>query len=132
MFRATTAIVLFAIVAFPCRGSAQDHSELTLPPAGDAERAEVAQWIGLVKVTIGYHSPRVHLRGQTDRTGHIWGELVQYGMFDEGFGPAKATPWRAGANETTTLTVSHDVVVQGKPLKAGTYGFFLELAPTGP
>jgi len=132
MSRLTVAIALLPIVLLPPSLSAQDHSDLAIPPAGDAERAEVSQWIGLVKVTIGYHSPRVHLRGQTDRTGHIWGELVQYGMFDEGFGPAKATPWRAGANETTTLTISHDVTLQGKPLKAGTYGLFLEVARTGP
>ncbi|MEO8452377.1 MAG: DUF2911 domain-containing protein [Gemmatimonadota bacterium] len=132
MYRLTAWIGLLAAVSLAPSASAQDQSQLAIPPAGNAERAEVSQWIGLVKVAIGYHSPRVHLRGATDRTGHIWGELVQYGMFDEGFGPAAATPWRAGANETTTLTVSHDVILQGKPLKAGTYAFFLELARTGP
>jgi tetratricopeptide (TPR) repeat protein len=132
MDRLTVALALIAGAGLAPVAGAQDHSDLAIPPAGNAERAEVSQWIGLVKVSIGYHSPRVHLRGVTDRTGHIWGELVQYGMFDEGFGPAKATPWRAGANESTTLTVSHDVTLQGKPLKAGTYALFLELAPTGP
>jgi hypothetical protein len=111
---------------------AQVASELTLPPNGDNQRAEVSQWIGLVKVTIGYHSPRVHLRGVTDRTGHIWGELVRYGFFDEGFGPSLATPWRAGANESTTITFSHDVKVEGKDVKAGSYALFLAVAPTGP
>src|SRR5206468_1403486 len=76
-------------------------------------------------------APRVHRAGN-DRTGHIWGELVKYGMFDDGFGPSTATPWRAGANENTTITVSHDVKVEGKELKAGTYGLFLELAENGP
>lgn len=112
--------------------AAQVASEITLPPNGDNQRAEVSQWIGLVKVTISYHSPRVHLRGVTDRTGHIWGELVQYGFFDEGFGPSHATPWRAGANETTTITFSHDVKLEGKDVKAGTYALFLAVAPTGP
>jgi transglutaminase-like putative cysteine protease len=39
----------------------------------------------------------------------LWGDLVKYGMFDDGFGPSKAAPWRAGANETTTISFSHDV-----------------------
>jgi hypothetical protein len=132
MRRSPVSIALLSLTTLGRMLAAQDHPGLTLPPAGDAERAEVSQWIGLVKVSIDYHSPRVHLRGVTDRTGHIWGELVKYGLFDEGFGPSTATPWRAGANETTTLTVSHDVVVQGVPLEAGTYGLFLRLAETGP
>jgi len=111
---------------------AQMLSELSLPPNGANERAEVSQWIGLVKVTIDYHSPNVHGGTGADRTGHIWGELVKYGFFDEGLGPSRATPWRAGANETTTVTFSHDVRVEGKQLKAGTYGLFLELEKDGP
>src|SRR5262245_58876152 len=106
---------------------AQELSELALPPDGLNQKAEVSQWIGLVKVTITYHSPNVHGGGGADRTGHIWGELLKYGLFDEGFGPSRATPWRAGANESTTITFSHDVVVGGKPVRAGTYALFLML-----
>src|SRR5579864_3872440 len=97
-----------------------------IPPNGDNERAEISQWIGLVKVTIDYHSPNVHGGGGADRTDHIWGELVDYGFTDQGFGPSHSAPWRVGANETTTMTVSHDVKVEGKDLKAGTYGLFLD------
>ena len=112
--------------------AAQELSELSLPPNGDNQKAEVDQWIGPVKVSITYHSPRVHHPPSKDRTGHIWGELVQYGFFDEGFGPSTATPWRAGANESTTITLSHDVKVAGKDLKAGTYALFLDVEPSGP
>lgn len=112
--------------------SAQELSELTQPPNGSNQKAEVSQWIGLVKVTIAYHSPNVHGGGGADRAGHIWGELLRYGFFDEGFGPSHATPWRAGANESTTITVSHDVKIADKDLKAGTYALFLALEPTGP
>jgi len=118
------------IGAHPAVG--QELSELSIPPNGMNQKAEVSQWIGLVKVTIAYHSPNVHGPGGRDRTGHIWGELVKYGMFDDGFGPSTAAPWRAGANETTTITVSHDVKIGGKDLRAGTYGLFLELQPNGP
>jgi hypothetical protein len=110
----------------------QVSSELATPPNGDAERAEVSQWIGLAKVSIDYHSPRVHNPAANDRTGHIWGELVHYGFVDEGFGPTKGAPWRAGANETTSITFSHDVRVEGKDLKAGTYALFLDVEKTGP
>lgn len=120
---------LFGLVQF---AHAQVLSELSLPPNGANERAEVSQWIGLVKITIAYHSPNVHGATGADRTGHIWGELVKYGFVDEGLGPSRAAPWRAGANETTTITLSHDVKVEGKELKAGTYGLFLEAEKTGP
>jgi hypothetical protein len=111
---------------------AQELSELPLPPNGMNPRAEVSQWIGLVKVTIAYHSPNVHGPSDHDRTGHIWGELVKYGMFDDGFGPSTAAPWRAGANETTTISFSHDVKIGGHDVPAGQYALFLELQPSGP
>jgi tetratricopeptide (TPR) repeat protein len=110
----------------------QELSELSLPPNGSNQKAEVSQWIGVVKVTIAYHSPNVHGGGGGDRTGHIWGDLLRYGFFDEGFGPSRATPWRAGANESTTIAFSHDVKIAGKDLRAGTYALFLELEPNAP
>lgn len=126
-FAFATLILLLSALAV-----AQETSELSTPPNGDNERAEVSQWIGPVRISIEYHSPRVHNPPANDRTGHIWGELLHYGFFDEGFGPTKGAPWRAGANETTSITFSHDVKVDGKDLKAGTYALFLELEKTGP
>jgi len=120
------------LLLLPMNVLGQVSSELATPPNGDAERAEVSQWIGLAKVSIDYHSPRVHNPAANDRTGHIWGELVHYGFVDEGFGPTKGAPWRAGANETTSITFSHDVRVEGKDLKAGTYALFLDVEKTGP
>lgn len=124
---------VFALCTFgSSTTSAQVSSEIALPPNGDNQRAEVSQWVGLVKITIAYHSPRVHFPATNDRTGHIWGELVKFGLFDDGFGPARATPWRAGANETTTISFTHDVQIEGRALKAGTYALFLELQKDGP
>jgi len=107
-------------------------AQITTPPSGDNQKASVTQMIGLVSATINYSSPDVHGTNGEDRKGHIWGELVHYGFVDQGYGPSKAAPWRAGANENTTITFSHDVVIEGKPLKAGTYGLFLALAKEGP
>jgi tetratricopeptide (TPR) repeat protein len=122
---------LLLMVAITGTSLAQEISEITMPPNGDNQKAEVSQWIGLAKVTITYHSPNVHGGGGKDRTGHIWGELIKYGFFDEGAGPSRAMPWRAGANENTTITFSNDVKVEGQTLKAGTYALFLDLEPTG-
>src|SRR4051812_44649534 len=110
----------------------QELSELSLPPNGMNQKAEISQWVGLVKVTITYHSPNVHGVAGRDRTGHIWGELVKYGMFDDGFGPSKAAPWRAGANETTTISFSHTVKIGGKDVPAGPHRLFLQIGPPGP
>ncbi len=43
----------------------------------------------------------------------IWGGLVPFGQV-----------WRAGANSATTISFSHAAQVAGKPVPAGTYGFF--------
>jgi hypothetical protein len=122
------------VLLLMCLGtvSAQETSELSTPPNGDNERAEVSQWVGPVRISIEYHSPRVHNPPENDRTGHIWGELVHYGFVDEGFGPTKGAPWRAGANESTSITFSNDVKIDGKDLKAGTYALFLDVEKDGP
>lgn len=105
-----------------------------LPPSGDNQKCSVTQNIGsLVSITVDYHSPDVTGPDGQDRTGQIWGTPVaHYGMIDQGFGTSKAAPWRAGANECTTITFSHDVLIEGKPIQAGTYGLFLMLAENGP
>ncbi len=105
---------------------------LTTPPSGDNQKSKVTQYIGPVEVSIAYSSPDVHGPKGEDRSGKIWGEVAHFGFIDQGFGPSKAAPWRAGANENTTFTVSHDVKIEGKDLKAGTYGLFLAVAKEGP
>jgi hypothetical protein len=125
------AVILVVLSLLVVAAYAQEVAELAQPPNGDNQKAEVSQWIGPVKVSIVYHSPRVHFQGK-ERTGHIWGELIPFGLFDDGFGPSKAQPWRAGANETTRISFSHDVKVEGKDVRAGTYGLFLILDKAGP
>jgi tetratricopeptide (TPR) repeat protein len=102
-------------------------AQMTLPPSGNNQKSEVSQYLGLVKVTINYSSPDVAGR-------EIWGKLVAYGLTNQGFGKstdANPSPWRAGANENTVITFSHDVQVEGKPLKAGSYGLHMIAAPEG-
>jgi hypothetical protein len=97
---------------------------VTLPPSGDNQRSTVTQQVGMVRVTIEYSSPDVHSPTGEDRRGKIWGTLVPWGVHDLGFNNRKG-PWRAGANENTVFSVSHDVKIQGQPLKAGRYGLHM-------
>jgi tetratricopeptide (TPR) repeat protein len=109
----------------------QTTPTFTTVPIGENQKSIVTQYIGLVEVTITYNSPNVTDPRGKDRTGHIWGELVPYGMSPNTFprwtnGGASATiPWRAGSNENTTISFSHDVVIEGQPLKAGKYSLFI-------
>ncbi|MEM1204425.1 MAG: DUF2911 domain-containing protein [Acidobacteriota bacterium] len=103
-------------------GSAFPQAALTVPPGGDNQRSVVTQYMGFVAVTVDYNSPDVTAPNGEDRTGKIWGQLVPYGLTNAGFGNGNPSPWRAGANENTTITLSHDVEVEGKALAAGTYG----------
>lgn len=96
--------------------------DVTLPPSGDNQVASVTQGMGLVRITVDYSSPDVHAPDGRDRRGHVWGELVPYGLSDLGYNGCTQCPWRGGANENTVFTVSHDVKVEGRPLPAGSYG----------
>jgi tetratricopeptide (TPR) repeat protein len=125
MKRLITIIVIMAIAGY---GFAQS---LVAPPSGNNQKAKVVQNIGPVEISIAYSSPHVHTPKGDDRTGHIWGELVPYGFQDQGAG-LNPMPWRAGANENTVMKFSHDVKVEGKDLKAGTYALFLVPAKEGP
>lgn len=98
---------------------------ISTPPSGDNQRSSVSQNIGLVKVKIDYNSPDVHGPDGKDRRGKIWGELVPWGAPDDPFGTCTECPWRAGANENTVFTVSHDVKVEGQALPAGSYGLHM-------
>jgi predicted negative regulator of RcsB-dependent stress response len=97
-----TIAILFA--------SAAAHAQVALKLPEPSPAATVSQTVGATEITVVYHRPAVTGR-------EIWGKLVPYGE-----------PWRAGANENTTITVSSDVKIGGKPLKAGTYG--LHMIPT--
>ena len=111
---------LAAALALPAPVPAQS---LTLPPNGGNQKAAVSQWIGPVRVDVTFHSPDVTSPSGEDRHGKIWGQLVPWGYANLGFGTCgDKCPWRGGANENTVFEVSHDVMVEGKPLAAGAYG----------
>lgn len=109
-----------------CLISLQSFSQipLTVLPSGGNKKASVTERIGLTDVTIHYDRP-----GVKGREGKIWGQLIPVGFTDPGFGSSHAAPWRAGANENTTFEFSTDVKIEGQPLPAGKYGFFVAYGP---
>jgi hypothetical protein len=123
-------LFLIFLIGFTCQLSAQT---LSTPPSGNNQKAVVTQYIGsLVTVTVNYSSPNVTAPNGTDRTGHIWGQLVPYGFTDLGFGNRNPSPWRAGANENTIISFSHDVEIEGNAISAGIYGLHIAVEESGP
>src|SRR5215475_4305532 len=96
---------MFLLVLVGATPALAQAPRLSLPDP--SPHATVSQRVGLTDITIDYHRPAVNKR-------KIWGALVPY---DE--------PWRAGANENTTITFSSPVTVGGKQHPAGTYAFFI-------
>ena len=121
MKKITTSLMLVAI-------SLGAFAQITLPPSGGNQKASVTQHMGLSHVTINYSSPDVTGFDGKSREGKIWGQLVPYGLNNLNFGASTAenpSPWRAGANENTTIELSHDMEIEGSPIKAGTYGLHM-------
>jgi hypothetical protein len=107
----TSAILIAIMLGTAVQSHAQFGRDKTKPDASPA--AVSAQTIGVNStISITYHRPAVKGR-------EIWGT---------GLAPYAPKLWRAGANETTTLTFSDDVTVNGKDVPAGTYGVHFELS----
>lgn len=116
--------VAWALLAFSSYSFAQVPYN-SAAPNGYTKKAVVSEQVGLTHVTITYHRPAVK-----GREGKVWGELVHKGFIDQGFGNRKLTPWRAGANENTTIEFDNDVKVEGHALPKGKYGLFIAYDPT--
>jgi len=83
-------------------------------------KASVMQRLGVdTDIVIEYSRPGVKGR-------KIWGELVPWGLEPGNkYSNNKPFPWRAGANENTTILFSKDVLIEDKPLPAGKYGIHM-------
>jgi hypothetical protein len=113
-----------ALLVAAAAASASAQSPLRLPRP--SQKSSVMQTIGVTDVTITYSRPGV--KGRT-----IWGDppagapAGSATLDDSRARPADAVIvpygrlWRTGANEATTFAVTDDVLVNGQPLKAGTY-----------
>ena len=115
---AAAFILFFAILTIAT-------AQMDLPPSAGNPRATISEEVGITSITIKYSRPDVN-----GREGKIWGTLVTYGFTSQNLNTNKNDmPWRAGANETTMITFEHDVKVEGKDIKAGTYGLYMAVWP---
>ena len=108
--RALSALPVCALLAFALCALPAVAQDLKLPRPSHG--AKVSATVGITEVSVDYSAPAVKGRA-------IWGALLPHGKV-----------WRAGANQTTKLTLSTDALVGGKPVAAGTYGVFVIPSPT--
>ena len=94
---------LLGCLLVPATIMAQPAFELPQP----SPKARAEQRVGVTDFSIEYSSPGVKGR-------KIWGGLVPYDK-----------AWRAGANQSTTLTASRDFKLGTTPMKAGSYSIFM-------
>ena len=138
---APALLLLAAATLADARQQQPPPPKVRLPQA--SPQATLNETVGVTDITIVYHRPSV--RGRT-----LWGEVAPEkaaeivkansflpksapeGTLDGGAGSGKEFPmvpyghvWRAGANEATRFTVSDDVLVNGQPLKAGSYSLHM-------
>lgn len=100
---ANIGLSLLAVLCITTLGLAQERGS---EEPRTSPNATVSQTIGTTDVTITYGRPAVNDR-------EVFGELVPYGEV-----------WRTGANESTALVVSDDVMIEGNKLEAGTYSLY--------
>ncbi len=94
-------------------------------PQGQNFSCTASRKIGITDIHVKWNAP-----GVKGREGKIWGtDIVYYGYSVLGFGSEVKSPWRAGADESTVISFSTDVSINGKPLAAGNYGFFIAVYP---
>jgi hypothetical protein len=113
-----------ALVVLACACAVADAQGLRTPRP--SQKASVMQTVGVTDLTITYSRPGV--KGRT-----VWGDppagaAAGTATLDDGRSRPKDAVivpyghvWRAGANEATQFIVTDDVLVNGQPLKAGTY-----------
>src|SRR2546421_6884446 len=108
---------------------------LAIKPIRPSQKAVVMQTVGVTDITITYSRPGV--QGRTifaDAPATMAARAKGEGTLDNQNERQKGEPitpyghvWRAGANEATMFQVTDDVLINGQPLKAGTYS--LEAIP---
>ncbi|MEO8335447.1 MAG: DUF2911 domain-containing protein [bacterium] len=105
--RHLAGILSFALLSgIPAYGAAQGYPF--------SQRATITQQIALTTVSVTYGRPVA--RGRV-----LFGKLAPWDSI-----------WHLGADSATRVTIDHDVVVEGQPLKAGQYSLWLIPREQGP
>jgi hypothetical protein len=123
----TFAIVLMSICAAPYATAQQPP--LQIKPLRPSQKASVMQTVGVTDITITYSRPPV--KGRTifaDAPPSMEARAKGEATLDNQNERKAGEPivpynhvWRAGANEATMFQITDDVLINGQPLKAGTY-----------
>ena len=92
-------LIIFTLLAF-----SYSFSQIKTPQPSPA--ASMNQMVGLTEIEVEYSRPS--MRGR-----EIFGNLVPYGKI-----------WRTGANASTKISFSDDVVINDNKVKAGKYSVF--------
>ncbi|HLG40695.1 MAG TPA: DUF2911 domain-containing protein [Chitinophagaceae bacterium] len=115
-------IILSMLITFAALAAT---AQMDIPAVGFNPKATISEEVGITSIAVKYSRP-----GVKGREGKIWGGVVANGFGAFNFITGKTTsPWRAGANEATVISFEHDVKVEGKDLKAGSYALFMAMAP---
>lgn len=104
--------ILLSLLTLLCLTGLRAQQPLTY--TRPSQMAKVFQRIGTTDLEIIYHAPLAKGR-------EIFGGIVPNNdkLHD------KPHPWRAGANENTVIRLGHDVMINGRPLEAGSYGIHI-------
>lgn len=114
-------LILFIAIIYANNGQAQ---ALRIPQNNNFP-SSAGRKVGVTEIEVKWNAP-----GVKGREGKIWGTDVAYfGTTVLGFGSNTESPWRAGADECTTISFSTDVTINGKALTAGKYALFMQLSP---
>jgi hypothetical protein len=108
---------------------AAQQPPVQVKPIRPSQKASVMQTIGVTDITITYSRPGV--QGRTifaDAPPSMVSRAQGEATLDDQTKRQKGEPitpyghvWRAGANEATLFQVTDDVLINGQPLKAGSY-----------
>ena len=127
---------LVILLAVGCTGPAfAQQPPLAIKPIRPSQKASVMQTIGVTDITITYSRPPVKGRPIfADAPASMEARAKGEATLDNQNERQPGEPivpynhvWRAGANEATMFQVTDDVLINGQPLKAGTYS--LETIP---
>jgi Protein of unknown function (DUF2911) len=121
---------LVILLAAGCAGHAfAQQPQVSIKPLRPSQKAIVMQTVGVTDITITYSRPPV--KGRTifaDAPAAMEARAKGEATLDNQNERKPGEPivpynhvWRAGANEATMFQVTDDVLINGQPLKAGTY-----------
>jgi hypothetical protein len=123
---------LIILLGAGCWGHAFAQTQtppLAIKPLRPSQKASVMQTVGVTDITITYSRPPVNKRtifadAPPEMEARAKGEATLDNQNDRKPGEPIVPynhVWRAGANEATLFQVTDDVVINGQPLKAGSY-----------